>query len=136
MKKNIDQTKIIQIGITLADEKGEMPLPVSTWQFNFDFNEEKDLKEGSSFDLLLKSGIDFNLLKMHGIPPHYFAEKLTNSGLVMNDSLTWVCFAGSFDMAYLVRILTNDKIPTQRNVFNKTLETFFPKLLDIKTFVR
>jgi len=42
VKKNIDMTKIIQLGITLADENGNMPLPVSTWQFNFDFNEEKE----------------------------------------------------------------------------------------------
>jgi CCR4-NOT transcription complex subunit 7/8 len=113
-----------------------MPLPVSTWQFNFDFDEDKEPKEGSSFDLLLKSGIDFALLKQHGISPQYFAEKLTNSGLVMNDQLTWVCFAGSFDMAYLLKILTSDKLPPQKDRFHKLQELFFPKLLDIKTFCK
>lgn len=39
-------------------------------------------------------------------------------------------------MAYLVKILTNDKIPPQKNLFNKLLVAFFPKLLDIKSFVR
>lgn len=84
VKKNIDMTKIIQLGITLADGQGRMPLPISTWQFNFDFNEEKEQKEASSFDLLLKSGIDFTLLKNHGISPQYFGEKIIQSGLVMN----------------------------------------------------
>jgi CCR4-NOT transcription complex subunit 7/8 len=85
VKKNIDQTKIIQLGLTLSDENGIMPLPISTWQFNFDFNEEKEQKEASSFDLLLKSGIDFTLLKNHGINPTYFGEKFIQSGLVMNN---------------------------------------------------
>ena len=136
VKKNIDLTKIIQLGLTLSDEEGNLPLPVSTWQFNFDFNEEKEQKEASSFDLLLKSGIDFTLLKSHGINPTYFGEKFIQSGLVMNDKLTWVCFAGSFDMAYLLKILTSEKTPQQKNVFHRNLDIFFPKLLDIKSFVR
>lgn len=136
VKQNIDKTKIIQLGITLADEQGRMPLPVSTWQFNFDFNEDVEPKEMSSFDLLLNSGIDFSLLKNHGISPSYFGEKIIQSGLVMNDKLTWVCFAGSFDMAYLLRIMMNEKMPAQRHLFTKYLEVFFPKLMDIKSFVR
>jgi CCR4-NOT transcription complex subunit 7/8 len=32
--------KIIQLGITLADEKGDFPQEVCTWQFNFKFNLE------------------------------------------------------------------------------------------------
>jgi CCR4-NOT transcription complex subunit 7/8 len=113
-----------------------MPLPVSTWQFNFDFNEDVEQKEASSFDLLLNSGIDFALLKNHGINPSYFGEKIISSGLVMNENLTWVCFAGSFDMAYLIKIMMNDKMPPQKPTFQKYLELFFPKLLDIKSFVR
>ena len=30
--------KIIQLGLTFMDEKGETPAGVSTWQFNFKFN--------------------------------------------------------------------------------------------------
>ena len=69
-------TKIIQLGITLADETGRMPLPYCTWQFNFDFNDEKEKKEASSITMLLDSGIDFNLIKHHGINPTYFGEKM------------------------------------------------------------
>jgi hypothetical protein len=38
MRCNVDLLKIIQIGITLSNEKGEFPEDVSTWQFNFHFS--------------------------------------------------------------------------------------------------
>jgi CCR4-NOT transcription complex subunit 7/8 len=37
---NVDNLKMIQIGITLANEMGEFPEDVSTWQFNFKFDLE------------------------------------------------------------------------------------------------
>lgn len=40
LRCNVDLLKIIQLGITLADEHGNMPPDVSTWQFNFKFNLE------------------------------------------------------------------------------------------------
>jgi CCR4-NOT transcription complex subunit 7/8 len=39
---NVNETNLIQVGITLADEKGKTPKPVSTWQFNMKFDKTKD----------------------------------------------------------------------------------------------
>jgi CCR4-NOT transcription complex subunit 7/8 len=38
IKNNVDNLKVIQIGITLANEHGEYPPDISTWQFNFKFD--------------------------------------------------------------------------------------------------
>jgi hypothetical protein len=38
MRCNVDLLKIIQVGITLADEEGLFPQDCSTWQFNFKFS--------------------------------------------------------------------------------------------------
>ena len=38
MRCNVDLLKIIQVGLTLADEQGNFPQEVSTWQFNFRFS--------------------------------------------------------------------------------------------------
>lgn len=38
MRCNVDLLKIIQVGITLANEQGEFPQECSTWQFNFRFS--------------------------------------------------------------------------------------------------
>lgn len=92
-----------------------MPNPISTWQFNFDFNIQKDKNAGNSIKLLQNSGIDFNKLRDHGINPFYFAEKVTNSGLVLNDRLTWICFHGCYDFAYLLKIMTNEHLPMSRD---------------------
>lgn len=40
MRCNVDLLKIIQVGITLADEEGHSPPDCSTWQFNFKFSTE------------------------------------------------------------------------------------------------
>ena len=38
MRCNVDLLKIVQLGITLADEEGQFPQECSTWQFNFKFS--------------------------------------------------------------------------------------------------
>lgn len=38
MRCNVDLLKIIQVGLTLADEEGNYPQDVTTWQFNFSFS--------------------------------------------------------------------------------------------------
>lgn len=40
MRVNVDQLKLIQLGVTLCDLQGNVPPGVSTWQFNFQFNIE------------------------------------------------------------------------------------------------
>jgi len=40
LRCNVDMLKIIQLGITLADEQGNFPPNVCTWQFNFKFSLE------------------------------------------------------------------------------------------------
>jgi CCR4-NOT transcription complex subunit 7/8 len=38
MRCNVDLLKLIQIGITIADEDGNFPDETTTWQFNFHFD--------------------------------------------------------------------------------------------------
>lgn len=48
VKASIDKMKIIQLGISLFDEKGRQPSPVSTWQFNFEWDLETEHKNDRS----------------------------------------------------------------------------------------
>ncbi len=40
LRCNVDILKVIQLGLTLSDEKGNLPPGVCTWQFNFHFDPE------------------------------------------------------------------------------------------------
>uniref|UniRef100_A0A8D2DV07 poly(A)-specific ribonuclease n=1 Tax=Sciurus vulgaris TaxID=55149 RepID=A0A8D2DV07_SCIVU len=40
----VDLLKIIQLGLTFTNEKGEYPSGINTWQFNFKFKLTEDIK--------------------------------------------------------------------------------------------
>ncbi|MCQ2821412.1 MAG: hypothetical protein MJ252_29480 [archaeon] len=132
LKLNVDSLKLIQLGITLCNEKGEYPPDVSTWQFNLKFDYKKDHYETSSFNMLCECGIDFHKLKRKGIDHKTFAEYLTISGLVLNPEVHWISFHGSYDFAYMFRLLINDALPEDQNEFTKNLVEYFPNHYDIR----
>ena len=75
-KVNVDKLKLIQLGITLTNDKGEFPAGICTWQFNLYFDIDKDEHSNESITMLFNSGLDFNLMKNKGIPHSLFAEYL------------------------------------------------------------
>ena len=38
LRCNVDMLRLIQLGLTFADEAGNVPDGVPTWQFNFQFS--------------------------------------------------------------------------------------------------
>ena len=40
LKCNVDELNLIQLGITLSDDEGNMPFPTNTWQFNLRYDLE------------------------------------------------------------------------------------------------
>jgi len=132
VKANADRLKIIQLGISLADENGNLPAGVSTWQFNFEFDLDNDESSKDSIELLLNAGIDFQRLKTHGIPVHLFAEHIMTSGLVLNEDIHWVCFHSAYDFGYFLRCLLAHEVPTTEKTFRQDLALYFPNILDIK----
>jgi CCR4-NOT transcription complex subunit 7/8 len=119
----------------LTDEHGKTPEPVCTWQFNFDFDVDKDQSAKNSITMLKDSGIDFDRLKRKGISPFTFAEKVMQSGLVLNDRVHWICFHGNYDFAYYLKIMMNDYLPSTREQFFEYIRLFFPNVYDLKTIV-
>ena len=134
-KVNVDKLKLIQLGITLTNDKGEYPPGICTWQFNLYFDCDKDEHSSESISMLYNSGIDFNLLKNKGIPHSLFAEYLLVSGLVLNEKITWICFDGSSDFAYLLKYLTNDALPEDEKEFIELKNMYFPNIYDVKYLV-
>ncbi|KAJ8593664.1 CAF1-domain-containing protein [Rhizopogon salebrosus TDB-379] len=136
MRCNVDLLKLIQVGITLADEEGNFPQDVTTWQFNFKFNISEDMYAPESIDLLQKSGFDFQRHEEMGILPNDFAELLITSGLVLAPEAKWISFHSGYDFGYLVRLLTATSLPTSEEQFFEWLRTWFPYCYDIKFMMR
>ena len=138
LKLNVDSTKLIQLGITLTNKNGEFPedYPYHTWQFNFKFDIEKEKYSEESINLLKSNGIDFKKLKEDGIEYKTFANCLFNSALVLNPEVKWISYQGSYDFAYLLKILRNDKLPEEEKEYIDTLKLYFPEFYDVRMLIK
>ena len=138
LKMNVDSLKLIQLGITLTNSKGEFPKnnKYHTWQFNFEFDKNTDRITQSSLNLLEQCGIDFNKLKKKGIKHKLFAEYFMISGLVLNPDIRWISFHGCYDFGYLLKLLINGNLPETEKEFMNLLDIYFINYYDIKTMVK
>ena len=138
LKRNVDKLKLIQLGITLTNEKGEYPknYPYHTWQFNLEFDNSKEPSHPSSMNLLKQCGIDFEKLKKRGINHNLFAQYLMTSNLVLNPDIKWVSFQGAYDFGYLLKLLLGTKLPEREEEFIKQLNIYFINYYDIRILVK
>lgn len=132
----MDLLKIIQLGITLADENGHFAPQNATWQFNFKFNLNDDMYAQDSIDLLIKSGIDFKQHQEYGIDVEHFGELLISSGFVLTDDVKWISFHSGYDFGYLLKVVTCSALPSDESDFFDILRTFFPCIYDIKYLIK
>ena len=132
LKVNVDLLKIIQLGLSFADENGNLCKECPCWQFNFKFNLDGDMYAQDSIDLLVKSGISFQDHATRGIDPQLFGELLMVSGLVLDDRVKWVSFHSGYDYAYLYKLLTTTELPADEKGFLELLKIYFPTIYDIK----
>lgn len=141
LKANVDLLKLIQLGLTLSDEKGNLPTcgtdKYCVWQFNFcDFNPNEDVYANDSIELLSQSGIDFVKNAEVGADATRFTELLMTSGIVLNDDVHWVTFHSGYDFGYLLKMLTGKKLPDTQVDFFKLIKIYFPVLYDIKHLMK
>lgn len=62
---NVNLLMPIQVGFCMTNEKGELPPGGDIWQFNFEFDLDKELYAVDSIELLKRSGIDFDKHKVN-----------------------------------------------------------------------
>eukprot|EP00754_Rhynchopus_humris_P014407 Rhum_TRINITY_DN14385_c4_g1::Rhum_TRINITY_DN14385_c4_g1_i1::g.86052::m.86052/K12581/CNOT7_8, CAF1, POP2; CCR4-NOT transcription complex subunit 7/8 len=139
LRCNVNLLKIIQLGITFANEHGEHPPDAPcTWQFNFKFNLKEDIYAQDSIELLTDSGIDFDRFDREGIDVSTFAELLISSGLVLtaDPPVKWLSFHSGYDFGYLIKVLTNTELPVEEEEFFELMQTYFPVVYDVKYLLK
>ncbi|KAJ1566825.1 CCR4-NOT transcription complex subunit 7, partial [Cladochytrium tenue] len=136
LRCNVDLLRIIQLGITFADENGNTPPGVSTWQFNFKFSLSEDTYAQDSIDLLTKSGIDFKRHEDFGIEMEHFGELIVSSGFVLMDDVKWISFHSGYDFGYLLKVVTCQALPAEEADFFSLLRLYFPCIYDIKFLMK
>ncbi|CAD2220570.1 CCR4-NOT transcription complex subunit 7/8 [Angomonas deanei] len=136
MKCNVNILKLIQLGFTLLNEKGEVPENCCTWQFNFRFNLKVDMYTKESIDLLQVGGIDFEYLRVYGVDVGHFAELLISSGMILNPDVRWLAFQAGYDFGYLTKVICNKELPDFEDDFLQTFHTLFPSMFDLKYLLR
>ncbi|KAJ6307506.1 hypothetical protein OIU76_017325 [Salix suchowensis] len=105
MKWNVDLLKIIQLGMTLSDSRGNLP---------------------KSIGLLERQGIDLKKNREKGIDSSDFGRLVLSSGLVSNNSsITWIAFHGAYDFGFLIKILTKRDLPSDLRSFLGMMRFFF-----------
>ena len=135
VKMNVDKLNAIQVGFTLANEKGEKPEGVNTWQFNLCFNVKTEHHSPDSINMLNEAGIKFDDMLEHGIDHMVFGDFLMSSGLVINTEVQWITFHGCYDFAYLMKLLLNSPLPSNTTEFTDYLQHLFPVIWDVKVLI-
>lgn len=136
LRCNVDVLRMIQLGLTLCDEQGNLPPEVSTWQFNLHFNVDEDMCAPDSLELLTKAGLDFERHSRFGIDHETFGEMLITSGLILFDDVRWISFHSGYDFGYMLKLVTNAPLPAQENEFFEVLHRWFPCVYDVKYLMR
>ncbi|XP_050415883.1 CCR4-NOT transcription complex subunit 7 [Patella vulgata] len=136
LRCNVDLLKLIQVGFSFLNEKGEAAPNTCTWQFNMKFNLTEDMYAQESIDLLRTSGIQFDKHDQDGIDLLEFAELLMTSGIVLAEDMRFISFHSGYDFGYLLKLLTGTNLPTEETEFFELLQLYFPNIYDVKYLMK
>ncbi|CAN6166504.1 unnamed protein product [Urochloa humidicola] len=138
VKRNVDDLKLLQVGVSLSGPSGRLPV---AWQFNLrGFDPATDPHAPASVAMLRsQAGMDFATMRDFGARPEDLAAGFFNYGILSGaGAVTWVAFSGAYDFAYLAKALTGGRpLPETLEGFHALVRGIFgARVLDVKHLAR
>jgi len=131
LRANVDLMTPIQIGVAVASVDGTI---LSAWNFNLKFDVDNDLHTESALILLKKAGINFGHHARIGIAASLFGQRLAGSFLVGNhwSAPLWVTLSGEYDFGYLMKVVTEQQLPSDKEAFQRQLDLWCPRRHELR----
>ncbi|KAH7420955.1 hypothetical protein KP509_13G032200 [Ceratopteris richardii] len=127
LKENVNMMKLIQVGITLVDNWGRLPMiegAYCVWQFNLcDFDMNNDIFVKASIQVLQNNGLESRTL----------GRLLLKHHLVFNPRMHYVCYQGDYDFAYVHEAVTGDQqLPSSLAEYTYSKISMFGRIFDVR----
>ncbi|CAI9094107.1 OLC1v1029781C1 [Oldenlandia corymbosa var. corymbosa] len=138
LKVKFEATHLIQLGITLSNQEGQLPRVTgqfTLWQFNFsDFHPEDAscLRSEYSIEELKKCGMDFKRNVREGIELSCFSKIFRSLPIWGNPNHLWVTFHGENDYGYLLTLLVEGNLPDTPGEFVDLVNKYCPNNIDVR----
>lgn len=134
MRANVNIMRPIQVGAAIATASGEV---LGSWSFNLRFDVLEDHHSEAAITLLAAAGIDFPRHATEGIDPTSFGEALAASPMVDTaEGPLLITFNGQHDLGYLVRLLTQQALPSNLDMFDIVLSFLCPSRFELRDWLR
>ncbi|MCO5557268.1 hypothetical protein L7F22_010829 [Adiantum nelumboides] len=116
---------LIEVGLTLTSDQGELPVidgAYTAWQIHLrDFDISKDWYFPDSIQLLMDAGVDLERNRREGIGLYTLGSLFLQHGLVFNKTIHYICYQGDMDLAYLVKAISGDRLPSTNVRFRQVV---------------
>lgn len=133
LRSNVDKLWPIQLGIAVMGSDGRHH---GVWTFNLRFDAAVEAHTEESLDFLRAAGIDFPRHRTEGIKAIALGRRLGNSSLVGLRAPCWLTFSGSYDWAYLLKLVTLGRaLPDIASSFDKVLLVYCPRRQDLRQWL-
>lgn len=136
VRANVNPLQPLQVGLAVRTDDGRL----LAWEFNLsNFDIASDVCYRCAPDsvaYLASRGVDFWKLKYDGIPGYRLRWLLRDSGLIRARP-AWATFAGAFHVAYLLKIMIGEYLPTNLDGFmNLVRQKIGAHVYDVKLLAR
>lgn len=136
MKDSVVLLNPIQVGLALASANGSI---LGAWTFNLHFDLRFDLHTDASVNFLSAAGIDFPRHALEGIDFKVLGALISSSPLVSHASggapPAWLTFSGSYDLGYLMKLLSPPPFPREPCEFDDALAKLCPQCHELRDWL-